>query len=103
MYPLINGEVINGDGELPFALLRPTKFGLPKLSMEPKSIHPVAFGVAQVKHGTDVVAAPLSILATRFGALGIVGGMPPSAKVFPAGSLHNIQFGKQKAGEPATV
>lgn len=94
MYPLINGEVINGDGELPFALLRPTKFGVPKILMEPRSIHPVSFGVAQVKHGTDVVAAPLSISATRFGAHGVIGGMPPSAKVFPAGSLRNTQFGK---------
>ena len=94
MYPLINGEVINGDGELPFALLRPTKFGVPKILMEPKSIRPVSFGLAQIKHGTDVVAAPLSISATRFGAHGIVGGMPPSAKVFPAGSLRSTQFGK---------
>lgn len=94
MYPLINGEVINGDGELPFALLRPTKFGVPKVLMEPKSIRPVSFGLAQIKHGTDVVAAPLSISPTRFGALGVIGGMPPSAKVFPAGSLRNTQFGK---------
>ena len=94
MYPLINGEVINGDGELPFALLRPAKFGVPKVLMEPKSIRPVSFGLAQVKHGTDVVATPLSISATRFGAFGVIGGMPPSAKVFPAGSLRNTQFGK---------
>ena len=94
MYPLINGEVINGAGELPFALLRPTKFGVPKVLMEPKSIHPVSFGMAQVKYGTDVVAAPLSISPTRFGAFGIVGGMPPSAKVFPASSLRSAQFGK---------
>lgn len=94
MYPLINGEVINGDGELPFALLRPTKFGVPKILMVPKSIRPVSFGLAQIKHGTDVVAAPLSISATRFGAFGVIGGMPPSAKVFPAGSLRNTQFGK---------
>ena len=94
MYPLINGEVINGDGELPFALLRPTKFGVPKVLMEPKSIRPVSFGLAQIKHGTDVVATPLSISPTRFGAFGIVGGMPPSAKVFPASSLRSTQFGK---------
>lgn len=94
MYPLINGEVINGDGELPFALLRPTKFGVPKILMVPKSIRPVSFGLAQVKHGTDVVAAPLSISATRFGAFGVIGGMPPSAKVFPASSLRSTQFGK---------
>lgn len=94
MYPLINGEVINGDGELPFALLRPTKFGLPKLSMEPKSIHPISFGLAQIKHGTDVVAAPLSISPTRFGAFGVIGGMPPSAGTFPAGSLRSTKFGK---------
>lgn len=94
MYPLINGEVINGDGELPFALLRPTKFGVPKVLMEPKSIRPVSFGLAQVKYGTDVVAAPLSISATRFGAHGIVGGMPPNAAVFPAGSLRSAKFGR---------
>ena len=94
MYPLINGEVINGDGELPFALLRPTKFGVPKILMVPKSIRPVSFGLAQIKHGTDVVAAPLSISATRFGAFGVIGGMPPSAKVFPASSLRSTQFGK---------
>ena len=94
MYPLINGEVINGDGELPFALLRPTKFGVPKVLMEPKSIRPVSFGLAQIKHGTDVVATPLSISPTRFGAFGIVGGMPPNATVFPAGSLRSAQFGK---------
>lgn len=94
MYPLINGEVINGDGELPFALLRPAKFGVPKVLMEPKSIRPVSFGLAQVKHGTDVVATPLSISATRFGAFGVIGGMPPSAKVFPASSLRSTQFGK---------
>ena len=94
MYPLINGEVINGDGELPFALLRPTKFGVPKILMVPKSIRPVSFGLAQIKHGTDVVAAPLSISATRFGAFGVIGGMPPSAGTFPAGSLRSAKFGK---------
>ena len=98
MYPLINGEVINGDGELPFALLRPAKFGVPKVLMWPKSIRPVSFGLAQIKHGTDVVAAPLSISATRFGAFGVIGGMPPSAKVFPASSLRSTKFGK-----PSTV
>ena len=94
MYPLINGEVINGDGELPFALLRPAKFGVPKVLMEPKSIRPVSFGLAQVKHGTDVVATPLSISATRFGAFGVIGGMPPSAGTFPAGILRSAKFGK---------
>ena len=94
MYPLINGEVINGDGELPFALLRPTKFGVPKVLMEPKSIRPVSFGLAQIKHGTDVVATPLSISPTRFGAHGIVGGMPPNAGTFPADSLRSAKFGE---------
>ena len=94
-YPLINGAAINEDDAASGAApLRPVIFGRPSLRMTVASLRPASFGLAQIKHGTDVVAAPLSISATRFGAFGVIGGMPPSAKVFPAGSLRNTQFGK---------
>ena len=94
-YPLINGATINEDDAASGAApLRPVIFGRPSLRMTVASLRPTSFGLAQIKHGTDVVAAPLSISATRFGAHGIIGGMPPNAAVFPAGSLRNTQFGK---------
>lgn len=94
-YPLINGAAINEDDAASGAApLRPVIFGRPSLRMTVASLRPASFGLAQIKHGTDVVATPLSISATRFGAFGVIGGMPPSAKVFPAGSLRNTKFGK---------
>ncbi len=69
-------------------------FGIPAIMMAATGLAAVKFGEPRLKYGTDVVATPLSISATRFGAHGIVGGMPPSAGVFPAGSLRGIQFGK---------
>lgn len=69
-------------------------FGTPSLRMAAFGFTATKFGEPRLKYGTDITAAPLSISATRFGAFGVVGGMPPSAKVFPAGSLRNTQFGK---------
>ena len=94
-YPLINGAAINEDDAAPGAApLRPVIFGRPSLRMTVASLRPASFGLAQIKHGTDVAAAPLSISPTRFGAHGIVTGMPPSAGTFPAGSLRSAKFGK---------
>ena len=94
-YPLINGAAINEDDAASGAApLRPVIFGRPSLRMTVASLRPASFGLAQIKHGTDVVAAPLSISATRFGAFGVIGGMPPSAGTFPAGSLRSAKFGK---------
>ena len=74
--------------------MRGPTFGTPALRMAATGFVAVKFGEPRLKYGTDVVATPLSISATRFGALGVIGGMPPSAKVFPASSLRSTQFGK---------
>ena len=74
--------------------MRGPTFGTPALRMAATGFVAVKFGEPRMKYGTDVVAAPLSISAARFGAHGIIGGMPPNAAVFPAGSLRNTQFGK---------
>lgn len=69
-------------------------FGTPALRMAATGLAAAKFGEPRLKYGTDVVATPLSISAARFGAHGIIGGMPPDAGVFPAGSLRGVQFGK---------
>ena len=74
--------------------MRGPTFGTPALRMAAIGFVAAKFGEPRLKYGTDIVATPLSISATRFGAHGIVGGMPPSAKVFPASSLRSTQFGK---------
>ena len=78
--------------------MRGPTFGTPALRMAATGFVAVKFGEPRIKHGTDVVAAPLSISATRFGAFGVIGGMPPNAAVFPADSLRSTKFGK-----PSTV
>lgn len=69
-------------------------FGTPALMMAATGFVAAKFGEPRLKYGTDVVATPLSISATKFGAHGIVGGMPPNAGTFPADSLRSAKFGK---------
>lgn len=69
-------------------------FGTPTLMMAATGFVAAKFGEPRLKYGTDVVATPLSISATRFGAHGIITGMSPSAGTFPAGSLRSAKFGK---------
>ena len=69
-------------------------FGTPSLRMAAFGFTATKFGEPRLKYGTDITAAPLSISATRFGAHGIIGGMPPNAAVFPAGSLRSAKFGR---------
>lgn len=69
-------------------------FGTPTLMMAATGFVAAKFGEPRLKYGTDVVATPLSISATRFGAHGIVGGMPPNAAAFPASSLRSAKFGR---------
>ena len=69
-------------------------FGIPAIMMAATGLAAVKFGEPRLKYGTDVIAAPLSIAATRFGAHGIVGGMPPSAVALQANSLPGAKFGK---------
>ena len=74
--------------------MRGPTFGTPALRMAATGFVAVKFGEPRLKYGTDITAAPLSISATRFGAHGIIGGMPPNAAVFPAGSLRSAKFGR---------
>ena len=78
--------------------MRGPTFGTPALRMAATGFVAVKFGEPRLKYGTDVVATPLSISATRFGAHGIVGGMPSNAGTFPADSLRNAKFGKPSMG-----